>query len=322
MAWGVGTSSSSRTGRSSSSSPAASYDYLEYLGQVPEYERKSDDLLQGRATTAADIIFDPQRAEEKRQAQWNEAQHVNNLAKLKAANAGTDEALALNNAQLRKSSAVRAAGSGAIGSSGLSDYLKNQADISTQAQRLSIAATQAANNAAEINNFDTLDKQSQNKLAEIEQFRGKTGQSLLDQYQDAEDNRENAWNMNRLNVALGIGEGELNAADINQRAANEAARIAQMKYDTDMGYKIAKLPYDNMTQYDQARVYLDSSSIFGEAPGGGSSRSYGSNSNASGPYGTDTVGGGTNQYRYLQGLLSQGGGNAEWAKDQLARGLY
>jgi len=308
----------------------ASYNYSDYLYQVPDYQRKDESVLKNRATTAANLVFDPQKAEQERAAQWNEAMHINNMRKLKTGNVGTYQALALSNAQARRAANIRAANSGAIGASGLTDYLNNQADIQTEAQRLNIAATLAANNAAEVNSFDTTSRQDQSKLSDIEKFRGQTSSSLYDQYNSAEDDRENAWRQNALQVALGIGSGEMQAADINQRADTEAARIAQMKYDTDMGYKIAQLPYDKMTQYDQARTYLDSANIFGQAPGGGSSYSSGGGGgigilgSAMGSSGSSSRSPSTqsNQYKYLLSLANQGGGNAEWARTQLAAGNY
>ena len=243
-----------------------SYNFADYLSQVPNYKRKDSTSLQDRAVTASNLIYDPQKSEQERSAQWNEVQHINNMQKLKASNAGVAEALALNNALAKKAAALRAAGSGAMGSSGLSDHLNNQADISTQAQRLSIAAALAANNAAEANNYSALDRQAQGRLREIETLRGETASGLYNQYEDAQDAAENTWRQNALQVALGIGSGALNAADLNQRASNEAARIAEQRYSTDMGYKQALLPYQSMTQYQKGQLDLDTVRTMGQTP--------------------------------------------------------
>src|SRR5664280_2894207 len=120
----------------------ASYDFAQYLSQVPAYKRKADSLLQTQATTDANLVFDPQKQEEQRQMQYNEAQHINNMQQLKASQAGVDDTLAFNAAQAQKANAIRAAGSGAIGASGLGDFLNQQTEQALQGQKLNIAATQ------------------------------------------------------------------------------------------------------------------------------------------------------------------------------------
>jgi len=242
----------------------ANYDFADYLASVPSYKRKDSTTLQNRATTAANLIYDPQKSEQQRAAAWNESQHINNMQKLKASNVGIDDSLAYNNAQAKKAAAVRSAGSGAVGSSGLTDYLNNEADASTQAQRLNIAAMLAANNTAEVQDYSTLDRQSQEKLGDIETLRGQTSSSLYDTYEDAQDTAENNWNQNALSVALGIGTGEMTAADLNGRQENEANRILESKYEAD-------LPYNAMTQYQKGQLDLDTTVAMGKTAGSGSS---------------------------------------------------
>jgi len=223
----------------------STYDFASYLAQVPTYRRKDDATLQQRADTSANLIFDPQRAEIERQRQWQEAQHINNMQKLKASQAGVEETLAYNEAKAKKANAIRAAASGAIGSSGLNDYLNNEIDKALQGQRLNIAATLAANRDAEIGNYLLTDKQSLGKLSEIERLRGQTKSSLFQDLLANEDARQTAWDANALQVALGIGSGELQARDLAFRKQNAKDQIELQRY-------LAELPYNNMTKYQQA----------------------------------------------------------------------
>jgi len=272
----------------------ANYDFADYLASVPSYNRKNSATLQDRATTAANLIFDPQRAEQRRAGAWNETQHINNMQKLKASTVGVEDALAYNNAQAKKAAAVRSAGSGAVGSSGLTDYLNNEADASTQAQRLNIAATLAANNTAEVQDYSTLDRQSQEKLGDIETLRGQTSSSLYDTYEDAQDTAENNWNQNALSVALGIGSGEMQAADLNGRQLNEANRIAESRYEAD-------LPYNAMTQYQQGQLDLDTTVAMGKTAGSKSSSSSKKSSSSS------SNSNNSNQVYGLRGYAEQSG---------------
>lgn len=246
---------------------STSYDFAKYLAQVPTYRRKDDTTLQNRATTSANLIFDPQRAETERQRQWQEAQHINNMQKLKASQAGVEEALAYNEAQQKKANAIRAAASGAIGSSGLNDYLNNETDKAMQGQRLNIAATLAANRDAEINEYSVLDRQLLDKLSEIEKLRGQTSGALLQDLIAAEDARETDWQKNALQVALGIGSGELQAADLNFRERNAREQAELQRYIADLGYKEAMLPYNNMTKYQQATEDRLTKEMMGGIPG-------------------------------------------------------
>ena len=261
----------------------ATYDYSSYLSQVGNYKRKDPATLLSRATAAANLLYDPQRVAEEQAAQTNEIEHINNLAKLKASNVGVEDSLAYNNAQAKKAAAIRAAGSGAIGSSGLADYLNNEADAATQAQRLNIAATLAANNAAEINSYGTLSRQSQTNLKNIEANRGNTANTLYNQYEDAQDAAENAWNTNAQQTAIGIGSGEMTAADINMRADNAAKALAEQRYEAD-------LPYNAMTQYQKGQLDLDTTVAMGKTSGGkSSSGSSGSGSRSSSGYSANST---------------------------------
>lgn len=246
---------------------STSYDFAKYLADVPTYRRKDDATLQDRATTSANLVFDPQRAETERQRQWQEAQHINNMQKLKASQAGIDETLAYNEAQQKKSNAIRAAGSGAIGSSGLNDYLNNETDKAMQGQRLNIAATLAANRDAETNEYSVLDRQGLDKLSEIEKLRGQTSGALLQDLIADEDARETDWQKNALQVALGIGSGELQAADLNFRERNAREQADLERYIADLGYKEAMLPYNNMTKYQQATEDRLTKEMMGGVPG-------------------------------------------------------
>lgn len=249
------------------------YDYRfeDYLSQVPDYQRQDPSRMRERAATSSNLIFDPQRSEQQRQAQWQEAQHINALQKLKAGNVGVNEALSYNDQQMKKAAAVRAAGSGAIGSSGLSDYLKNAVDASTQAQRLNIAAQLAAGRESQIRDYGTLDRQTQQRLAEIEKLRGETSSNLYGQYQDAQDAAEQAWRQNALQVALAIGSGKLQASELSQKEKQNQDALNMQKYNIDMGMKQAMLPYQAMTKAQAADAYLQSANVFGQAPGSGSS---------------------------------------------------
>jgi len=247
------------------------YSFRSDLSQVPGYQRESTASLLARAKAAADLAADPQKQQAQRLATQNERDYYNNLQKMKASNVGTNAALNYGNQQAKKTAAARAINSGAIGSSGLQDYLNNEADIATQAQRLNIAATQSANaNAANtdyqgrVNDMNTL-------LSDIETNRGKTASSLYQDYEAAQDAAQQSWNQNALNVALGIGSGELNAADLAQRKANEAAQVASQLY-------VAELPYNALTQYQKGQLDLDTTIAMGKTTGsksnsGGSSRS-------------------------------------------------
>lgn len=252
---------------STAAQPLMDYDFQNYLNQVPDYQRRNAQTLQNQAQSSANLIFDPQRAEQQRAAQWQEAQHINNLQKLKAGNVGVDEALAYNDSQLKKAANIRAASAGAVGSSGLSDYLRNAIDASTQAQRLNIAAQMAADRAAEIGNYSTLDRQSQERLGEIERLRGETTSNLYGQYEGEQDAAEQAWRANALQVALGIGSAKLQQAELAQKARQEQAALDMQKYNIDMGMKQAMLPYQAMTKAQAADAYLQSANVFGQAPG-------------------------------------------------------
>ncbi len=240
---------------------AATYSFADYLSQVPGYKRKDPTTLQSRATAAANLAFDPQRQETERQAKLNELQTINNMQKIKRANAGVDESLAYNNAEAKKAANIRAASSGAVGSSGLSDYLGSLADQATQAQRLNIAATLAGNLTDEASRYQGQIDDTNQTLSDIETNRGNTIQTLYGQYEDAQDTAENNWNQNALSIALGIGEGELNTADLNQRKVIEDNRIKEQKYEAD-------LPYNAMTQYQLASIDLDTAKTFGKKTGG------------------------------------------------------
>ena len=224
---------------------AATYDFAQYLAQVPGYKRKDDATLQNRATTSANLVFDPQKSEQERQVKTNEMQSIINTQKLKRANVGIDEALAYSNSQAKKANAIRAVGSGAVGSSGLSDYLNSLADTSMQTQKLNVAANMRGSLEDEALRYSDIYQQSQGKLGEIEKLRGQTSSSLYNTLEDAQDTAENSWNQNALQVALGIGSGQMQAADLNGRQANEAARIAESRYE-------AELPYNKMTKAQEA----------------------------------------------------------------------
>lgn len=268
MVWTVSLGSSSSSKRNGANgTPVADYNYQDYLNQVPDYQRKNSQALKDRATSSSNLIFDPQKSEQQRAAQWQEAQHINNLQKMKAGNVGVDEALAYNDAQLKKAAAIRAASAGAVGSSGLSAYLNNAIDASTQAQRLNTAAQLAAARNAEVNDYSTLDRQSQARLGEIEKLRGETSANLYGTYEDAQDAAEQNWRQNALQVALGIGSGQLQAADLNQRAQYEQSALDMQKYGIDKGMDQAMLPYKYMTKAQAADAYLQSANIFGQAPG-------------------------------------------------------
>lgn len=240
---------------------AATYSFADYLSQIPGYKRKDASTLQGRATAAANLAFDPQRQETERQAKLNELQTINNTQKIKRANVGVDESLAYNDAQAKRAAAIRAASAGAVGSSGLSDYLKSEVDKSTQAQRLNVAATLAGNLTDEASRYQGQIDDTNQTLSDIETNRGNTAETLYGQLEDKQDELESNWGQNALSIALGIGEGELNAADLNQRKAIEDNRIAAQLYE-------ATLPYNSMTQYQLASLDLDTAKAFGKKTGG------------------------------------------------------
>jgi hypothetical protein len=237
-----------------------SYDFAEYLAQVPQYKRKKDSDLLQRATTSADLVFDPQRSETERQRQWQEAQHINAMQGLKASQSGIDETLAYNAAQRKKANAIRAASAGAIGSSGLSDYLNAETDKALEGQRLSIAATLAANQGAERANYALADRQGLEKLSELERLRGQTKANVYENLLADEDARATDWDMNALQVALGIGSGELQGADLAFREQNAADSLSLQKY-------IADLPYNKMTKYQKAMEDRLTKELMGGIPG-------------------------------------------------------
>ncbi len=111
----------------------ATYNFSDYLSQIGSYNRKDSATLLERAKAAANLLYNTQTQETNRQAKLNELQSITNTQKIKRANAGVDDSLAYNNAQSKKAAAIRAAGSGAVGSSGLTDYLNNETDTATQA---------------------------------------------------------------------------------------------------------------------------------------------------------------------------------------------
>ena len=239
---------------------SASYDFARYLADIPEYRRKNDRMLQDRADPAPASYLTRSGPEIERQRQWEEAQHINNMQKLKASQAGVEETLAYNEARAKKANAIRAAASGAIGSSGLGDYLNNKTDTALAGQRLNIAATLAANRDAEIGNYSLTDKQSLGKLSEIERLRGQTKSSLFQDLLANEDARQFDWDVNALQVALGIGSGELQAADLNFREKNAADSLSLQKY-------IADLPYNKMTKYQEATEDRLTKELMGGIPG-------------------------------------------------------
>lgn len=245
------------------------YDFEDYLSQIPDYKRKDSDALKNRASTVANLVYDPQRSEQERQAKWNEMQQINKMQQLKASNAGVEESLAYNNSQAKKAAAIRSASAGAVGSSGLNEYLKNQADASTEAQRLNVAAILAQNKNAAINEYSLIDRQTQDKLAEIEDLRGRSAANLYEEYEAAQDTAENDWKRNALNVALGIGEGNAAAADLNLRKNIEDNRIAAQLYE-------ATLPYRAMTQNQIAQLDLDTAKAFGKTTKSNQKNNYGS----------------------------------------------
>jgi len=239
----------------------ANYDYKDYLSEVPGYQRKDTATLLARAKAAAGLLYDPQEQAAAKTAKNNELQSIINTQKIKRANAGLDESLSFNNAQAKKAAAVRAAGSGAIGSSGLTDYLNNEADTATQAQRIAAAASMAGNLSDEATRYQGDVTNTNQTYTDIAANRGNAQQTLYNQFEDAQDTAEQNWLQNALQVALGIGSGVNAAADINMRAANEEARLKEQKYEAD-------LPYNAMTQYQLASIDLDTAKAFGKKTGG------------------------------------------------------
>ena len=237
----------------------ATYNFSDYLSQINPFNRKDSSTLLTRAKAAANLLYDPQKQEANRQAKLDELQSITNTQKIKRANAGVDESLAYNNAQAKKAAAIRAAGSGAIGSSGLTDYLNNEADTATQAQRMNIAATLAGNLTDEASRYQGVVDNTNQTLSDIETNRGTTSETLYNQYEDAQDAAETAWDTNALSIALGIGSGVNTAADINMRQANAAAALKEQRYEAD-------LPYKALTQYQKGTLDLDTTKTMGRTP--------------------------------------------------------
>lgn len=263
------------------------FDFTSTRDLIPDYERLSDAEIQAQADLAAELVAAPQIAAAEKTRQWNELQHYNDMNKLNSSQAGVDEQMKWAEAQGQKADAYAAATSGANSRSGLTSHLANQRAMATEGDRLAIAAQMAAQKQNLMETYNLSDRQVSDMLNNISYQQGLTAGNYYNEMYNNQLNNINNYNMSKNDTAVGLGNVWMQGEDIKQRQAQALMNNKMAKESLRQQYRLSMLPYEQMTKAEEANAYNQSSNIFGQAPG---YRSYGANSNASGPAGTASIG--------------------------------
>lgn len=276
-------------GSSSSKYAYTPFDFTKTLSTIPDYEQLSEAEIQAQANLAAELVAAPQLAAAEKTRQWNELQHYNDMQKLNSSQAGVDEQMKWAEAQGKKADAYAAATSGANARSGLTAHLANQRAMATEGDRLALAAQMAAQKQNLMETYNLSDRQVSDLLENISYQQGLTAGNYYNEMYNNQLTNLNNYNMSKNDTAVGLGNIWMQGEDIKQRQAQALMNNKMAKETLRQQYKLGMMPYQQMTKAEEANAYNQSSSIFGRSPG--YSSSYGSNSNASGPAGSEVVGG-------------------------------